>query len=85
MEERKEEEDGFAIENFCVWGGRSAAQCGQTPMGERESNLSGCPEKTLGSEARLPDGKILSLPFLGLLQGGGAIQGKEGIKFCSVA
>ena len=36
----------------------------------------------------LPDGKIRSLPFLGLRQGGGrggAIQGKEGIKFCSVA
>ena len=35
---------------------------------------------------RLPDGKILFL--LGLRQGGGrggAIQGKEGIKFCSVA
>ena len=31
--------------------------------------------------------KILSLPFLGLRQGGGrgaTIQGKEGIKFCSV-
>ena len=39
-------------------------------------------------KARLPDGKILSLPFLGLRRGrgrGGAIQGKEGIKFCSVA
>ena len=38
--------------------------------------------------SRLPDGKIWSLPFLGLRQGGGrggAIQGKEGIKFCSVA
>ena len=36
----------------------------------------------------LPDGKIGSLPFLGLRQGGGrggAIQGKEGIQFCSVA
>ena len=36
----------------------------------------------------LQDGKILSLPFLGLRQGGGgggAIQGKEGIKFCNVA
>ena len=33
---------------------------------------------------RLPDGKIGSLPFPGLCQGGGrggAIQGKEGIKF----
>ena len=39
-------------------------------------------------EKRLPDGKIWSLPFLGLRQGGGrggAIQGKEGIKFCSAA
>ena len=39
-------------------------------------------------KSRLPDGKIGSLPFLGLHQGGGrggAIQGKEGIKFCSVA
>ena len=38
--------------------------------------------------AGLPDGKIGSLPFLGLRQGGGrggAIQGKEGIKFCCVA
>ena len=37
---------------------------------------------------RLPDGKILSLSFLGLRQDGrckGAIQGREGIKFCSVA
>ena len=36
----------------------------------------------------LPDGKIGSIPFLGLRQGGGhggAIQGKEGIKFCSAA
>ena len=36
----------------------------------------------------LPESKIWSLPFLGLRQGGGrggAIQGKEGIKFCSVA
>ena len=40
------------------------------------------------SVARLPDGNIWSLPFLGLRQGGwrgGAIQGKEGIKFCSLA
>ena len=40
------------------------------------------------TQSGLPDGKILSLPFLGLCQGGGragAIQGKEGIKFCSVA
>ena len=40
------------------------------------------------TESVLPDGKIGSLPFLGLRQGGGrggAIQGKEGIKFCSVA
>ena len=39
-------------------------------------------------QSRLPDGKIRSLSFLGLCQGGGrggAIQGKEGIKFCSVA
>ena len=38
--------------------------------------------------SRLPDGKIGSLPFLGLCKGGGlggAIQGKEGIKFCSAA
>ena len=37
--------------------------------------------------SRLPDGKILSRPFLGLRQGGGcggAIQGKQGIKFCSI-
>ena len=36
------------------------------------------------SKPGLPDGKIGSLPFLGLRQGGGygsAIQGKEGIKF----
>ena len=39
----------------------------------------------------LPDGKLWSTPFLGLHQdggqgeGGGAIQGKEGIKFCSEA
>ena len=36
----------------------------------------------------LPDGKIWSLPFLGLRQGGGrggAIQGSEGIKFCHLA
>ena len=41
-----------------------------------------------GRETVLPNDKILSLPFLGLRQGGGcgtAIQGKEGIKFCSVA
>ena len=34
---------------------------------------------------RLPDGKIGSRPYLGLRRGGGrggAIQGKEGIKFC---
>ena len=38
--------------------------------------------------SRLPDGKIVSLPFLGLRRGGwrgGAIQGEEGIKFCSAA
>ena len=43
---------------------------------------------SLFARARLPDGKIWSLPFLGLRQGGGrgdAIQGKEGIKFCSAA
>ena len=40
--------------------------------------------------ARLPDGKIWSLPFLGLLRGGGRpsilahSKGKEEIKFCSV-
>ena len=39
-------------------------------------------------KARLPDGKTWSLPFLGLRKGGGrggAIQGKEGIKFSSEA
>ena len=39
-------------------------------------------------QSRLPDGKIWSPPFLGLRQGGGrggAIQGKNGINFCSVA
>ena len=38
--------------------------------------------------AWLPDGKIGSLPFLGLRRGGGrggAILGKEGIKFCHLA
>ena len=42
----------------------------------------------VASSPRWPDGKIWALPFLGLRQGGGcggAIQGKEGIKFCSVA
>ena len=29
--------------------------------------------------------KIRSLPFLGWWRAGGAVQGKEGIKFCSVA
>ena len=41
-----------------------------------------------GPTSKLPDGKIFSLPFLGLRQGAGCwgtIQGKEGIKFCSVA
>ena len=36
----------------------------------------------------MPDGKIASLPFLGLRQGrrmGGAIKGNEEIEFCSVA
>ena len=40
-----------------------------------------------GARTRLLDSKIWSLPFLGLSRGGGrggAIQGKEGIKFCSV-
>ena len=38
------------------------------------------------SDTRLPDGKIRSLSFLGVCRGGGragAIQGKEGIRFCT--
>ena len=49
---------------------------------DSQSDQMECPQP------RLPDGKIWSLPCLGLCQGGGrggAIQGKEGIKFCSVA
>ena len=62
------------------------------PKWRKYSHRIGNPQDASSSFTRLPDGKILSRPFLGLRKGGGrgvggAIQGKEGegITFCSVA
>ena len=69
-----EEEEGFAIENFCVWGtggGGEGARCsgGQIPG---ESTLRGCPEKTLRSSSSSAAAAVRWSVRLGAAAGTGA-------------